>query len=240
MDLQYLVTGTGRCGTVFMARLLTSVGVPCGHETIFDWQGQYGAKQRLTGKRKLELSIASRRQFNPVTEQSQTVSEWVNPSEIVAESSYMAAPFLEEITCPVIHVVRHPVKVVRSFCDYIGYFQTQNSGNTYERFMYRYVPDLKLDMPQYDRGCLYYVLWNEMIERHESALFHRVEDGSEPVLEYLAKQGPCFNERGTNTYQKKTAQRFDVDKIASQEIKSRFVAIGERYGYNMSPECLLL
>jgi hypothetical protein len=32
MGMRYLVVGTGRCGTVYMAKLLSSVGVPCGHE----------------------------------------------------------------------------------------------------------------------------------------------------------------------------------------------------------------
>ena len=33
--LDFLVTGTGRCGTVYMAELLTSLGIPCGHESLF-------------------------------------------------------------------------------------------------------------------------------------------------------------------------------------------------------------
>ena len=39
MKLKYLVTGTGRSGTVYMARLLTSLGIPCSHEMIFDYRG---------------------------------------------------------------------------------------------------------------------------------------------------------------------------------------------------------
>lgn len=35
MNVKYVVTGTGRCGTGFMSKLLTSAGVPCGHEAIF-------------------------------------------------------------------------------------------------------------------------------------------------------------------------------------------------------------
>ena len=36
IDLEYLVTGTGRCGTVNLAMTLTSVGVPCSHERFFN------------------------------------------------------------------------------------------------------------------------------------------------------------------------------------------------------------
>src|SRR6516165_7960197 len=34
--LQYLVVGTGRSGTVYLARLLTSIKIPCGHERVFN------------------------------------------------------------------------------------------------------------------------------------------------------------------------------------------------------------
>ena len=33
--LQYAITGTGRSGTVYLANLLTSAALPCGHESIF-------------------------------------------------------------------------------------------------------------------------------------------------------------------------------------------------------------
>jgi hypothetical protein len=36
---RFVITGTGRCGTVFTARLLTNVGVPCGHEDVFTKKG---------------------------------------------------------------------------------------------------------------------------------------------------------------------------------------------------------
>ena len=33
--LKIVVTGTGRCGTLFFSRLLSGVGVKCGHEQVF-------------------------------------------------------------------------------------------------------------------------------------------------------------------------------------------------------------
>ena len=50
MNLKYIIASTGRSGTVYMARLLTSVGVPCGHESIFTWQGIEKAKKILDGQ----------------------------------------------------------------------------------------------------------------------------------------------------------------------------------------------
>lgn len=37
--LKYIITGTGRCGTGYAARLLSSAGMPCGHETVFSFDG---------------------------------------------------------------------------------------------------------------------------------------------------------------------------------------------------------
>jgi hypothetical protein len=33
--IQLLVTGTGRCGTGYVAELLTAAGIPCGHEDVY-------------------------------------------------------------------------------------------------------------------------------------------------------------------------------------------------------------
>lgn len=33
---RFVVTGSGRCGTTWLARALTRVGVPCGHEEVFN------------------------------------------------------------------------------------------------------------------------------------------------------------------------------------------------------------
>lgn len=37
--LKYVVTGAGRSGTGYMSKLLTSVGIPCGHEQVFGLDG---------------------------------------------------------------------------------------------------------------------------------------------------------------------------------------------------------
>lgn len=36
---RFVVTGSGRCGTKYMSRLLTSAGAPCGHEQVFNAGG---------------------------------------------------------------------------------------------------------------------------------------------------------------------------------------------------------
>ena len=65
--LRVVVTGTGRSGTGFAARWLTSAGIPCGHEAFFSHRGYDKALVRLDLKY----------------------------PELAAESSWMAAPYLD-------------------------------------------------------------------------------------------------------------------------------------------------
>jgi len=44
----------------YMAKLLSSVEIPCGHETIFSIDGLDGARQRLSGEKTLGLSAISK------------------------------------------------------------------------------------------------------------------------------------------------------------------------------------
>lgn len=224
-----------------MARFLTSLGIPCGHESIFDWNGLEIALRRLQGQEPKVLSVISQENCH--------APEWVDPESIEAESSYMAAPYLDHDVLRktvIIHLVRHPVKVVNSFCNYHGYFQDPKQyKEDWEGFIYSHLPDLTdPSLTHYDRACLYYVLWNEMIE-HKLAFrgffFHRIENDPSQVADFLDMTMPptAFNDNSINTL-KKACKPFDVRLISSQEIKKRFMDIGERYGYNMKSENLLI
>lgn len=241
MKLSYLVTGTGRSGTVYMARLLTSVGIQCGHEAIFDWQGIRGAERRLSGEQQIEASYASRTRWD--NGKWVPLEKWLDTEEIQAESSYLAAPFLKEKLLegvPVIHVVRDPIKVINSFCNYIGYFSSHVGTNSYEQFVYRTIPELQNPMPAYDRACMFWVKWNRMVEDSSPDLFYRVEDDPSAVLEFLGKSGAHFDEKDINSYKKSNSERFCLDKIQDSRIKSEFIDTGRRYGYKMKSEYLLM
>jgi len=239
MELKYIITGTGRCGTVFVARLLTSVGIPCGHESIFDWRGPRWAEKRLAGEEPLQTSFVSKAKYDG--KEWRDIDEWINLNDLQAESSYMSAPFLGEMLegVPVIHVVRNPIKVVNSFCNYIDYFKGGEGTNSYEQLIYRHIPELKEDMPQYDRACLYYVRWNQMIEKHD-AFFYKIEDGPQPLLDFLGASGDHFDDRNVNTLQRRCNNRFTANQIESKEIQEEFIEMGTRYGYNMSLKMMVI
>lgn len=244
MKLNYVVVGTGRSGTVFMARLLTSVGIPCSHEMLFDYSGLDKALKRMNGESDLELSWTSRSIY--LNNRAVEIDPWLSDlTAIQAEASFMAVPFLNNAVfddCKVIHVVRDPVKVVNSFCNYIDYFKSGIPTNAYETFIYEQIPELKDDLTQYDRAALYCVKWNQMIERHKVDLFHKIEDGPDSVMSFLGKSGPHFQDDTINTYKARSVSkdRFCIDRIKNRDIFKDFVAMGRRYGYPMKSEYLFI
>jgi len=240
-QLKYIVTGTGRCGTVYVARLLSQIGVPCGHETIFMSDGIQRALRRLVGDERLDLSFCSTNNRQSDGTWFPSGLTWVDPDQIVADSSYMAAPYLSEFqSAKIIHLVRHPVRVVNSFCNYLDYFKSNDPQNDYERHIYGVLPELTEKMSQYDRGALYYVLWNDLIEQRTDKITHRIEDGPQKLLKMLGFQDKhhTFDDPNVNSFQH-PRQRFCVDDL-SEEIWDLFKESGAKYGYNLSSEYLLI
>lgn len=239
IQLKYLVTGTGRCGTVFFARLLTSLGIPCGHEVIFDYRGWDTAQLRLKGESPLQLSYVSIAKYD--FGKWLPLPEWLpDLSVIQAESSYMAAPFLSRTNIPSVHVVRNPIRVVTSFCHHVKYFLKEKPTNGYEEFIYEILPELRSKLPQPDRACLYYILWNQMITRQEPTYFYRAEDLPEKLMQEWGLTGNPFKDSTVNTLRQPGSVRFSLDQIESQTIKDQFINLGKEYGYTMDSEYLLV
>ena len=47
---RFLIVGSGRCGTGFAAKALTLMGLPCGHEAVYDWnESTSGTEDRWDG-----------------------------------------------------------------------------------------------------------------------------------------------------------------------------------------------
>lgn len=241
IKLDYLITGTGRCGTVYLARCLTKWGIPCGHESIFTYEGVRGAIRRLNKEVPISLSVASKMDWTP--ENVVHNPDYVDVSNLRADSSYMAAIDLgTEIlyNTKIIHVVRHPFKVIHSFVNHIDYFKGGNPFSlVYEQFIYRNMPVLKQEMPPYDKASLFYVLWNELIEPHAD-LFYRLEDDVKLVQDFLGVSGDPFPNTKINTFKKPVDSYFDIMDIQDRKIKDQLVAKGEQYGYDMTSKYLLI
>lgn len=236
MFLKYLITGTGRSGTVYVARMLTKLGLTCGHECVFDHNGYEHVKRTLKNNQIIQMSNTSI--YN--LEGDKNIKGWPPQKEaIVADSSYMAAPFLneEEITgVEKYHVVRDLTLVVHSFVHHIGYFKKDHATNQHEAFIYEHLPELKGNMPQYDRAALYVARWNGMISK-TLPNFYRLEDQMPLLVSTLGLHGEIYENYRANTYQKDTGSRFYVEKIQSKTIKEEFVSSLQHYGYGGSHIC---
>lgn len=236
VDLKFVVTGTGRCGTVFMANLLTSMGWPCGHEAVFGPHGVGRAREVLSGIRPPENSEISRN--------GDILSEGEG---IVGDSSYMAAPFLKEVDALVVHLVRNPIDVVASlvggmFRNFSGssptHFEDIPDHILYEGFMYENLPELGGEMPQLDRGCLFYMRWNEMIEASGRVdVFHRVEDPADRIRKLFGGGCGHYSDTRCNSFSEHS-RRWSTREIQDPRIRSEMRDIMKRYGYRERPRIL--
>ena len=239
------MVGTGRCGTVFFAKLLTSLGIPCGHETFFQCDGMEYNLARLENSPdmpSLGVSATARRA-------SENEVWFGKDRKLQADASYMAAPFLDQPyldKTSIIHVVRNPIKVINSFIGF-GYFkpgihttvETTNgwvySEGDYHRFIYENVPELYSEgLTQIDKAALYYVRWNELIEKKSARLrylFQRSEDDYKELFDFLGVSGE-------GAYSNKLANAGGaadtitcLDDIPNQDCREQLAEIGSRYGY---------
>lgn len=216
-----------------MANYLTSAGIPCSHEAIFTFEGREHALKVLSGEEKPVNSKISK---------GDNLSEY--EVDIVAESSYMAAPFLKEFSGPkVVHVVRNPKSVVSSFLEFNFFTQShpvEFSHNPdhvkYERFIYSHLPSLTLEMPQLDRTCLYWVEWNELISSSGRAgCIHRIEDDPADLRDFLGSEGNYHNNR-CNSVRKQPRIRWSSSDIEDETIRKRFLDLAGLYGYSKKME----
>jgi hypothetical protein len=236
INLDFLVTGTGRCGTVYMAKLLSSLGIMCGHEAIFTFDGFDRAKDRLQKKSKIfssECSIIN-------IKSKESIPNWFDPQKIQADSSYLAAPFLKENilqNTKIIHLVRSPLKVISSHVLDVNFFKYPNDKQIlWQNFVLTYLPKLKDITTEIERACYYYIQWNDMIQKSRECFLHKIEDGCTlSLLNFLgiseAKENLEISTE-TNSWgiRKKDLRLEDIPKGI---IKNKFIECAEKYGYQI-------
>lgn len=240
--LKYVVVGTGRCGTVYMAKLLTSLGIPCGHECIFSCEGLIAAKEKLSGKLPIEMSLISKLGHYAEELEGQ---QWLGDnSNIIAESSYMAVPFLQDKCLEdtkIIHVIRNPVKVINSFVHGFKYFNFRtcrsNSSKPYHDFIFSHVPEL-LDesLDAVSRCALYWVRWNEMIEKNSKNKDYIVQQVEKPFSKLFDFLGL---EKVENYYLNSSVNHKlglkdkikDIREIPNSKIRDLVIGYGRKHRY---------
>ena len=206
--MRYLVTGTGRCGTGYIAQVLNSVGIQCTHEQIFNQNGIGFAREQI-----------AIRKAHP---------EW----GWEGESSWYAAfyldnPVLDGVT--IVHLVRHPKDVIDSQL-------SMGNWNIYrgKEVLLQYLPTLANYVERIDLSAHWYLEWNRKIEPY-AHIFHRVEDDVRLLLDklgiiYAGKS--LFDDKKYNT---RRTYPSDVDLRAdlSEPLRSGILEMGQQYGYTV-------
>lgn len=229
--IKFIVTSTGRSGSVYFARILTDWGIPCGHESIFNEEKEEIVLSRFYGQKPITFSKVSENHG------------WMDSPEIIADSSYMAVPYLDykDINkIPIIHIVRNPLAVISSFVKDLQYF-CDKSNNLYnekhwEEWIYTNNPEINLTQNPLERACCHWFNWNIKIEKaskNREYYFHRVEDKfNDDFFKFIGieKQPVGFLNKKVNTMKKRT-EDFKVDDIPNGKIKDDFIALMKKYGY---------
>jgi hypothetical protein len=227
MALEIIVTGLQRSGTVYMAKLLTSLGLVCGHESIFTPDGLSGVYARLRGKRKIETSI--------ISYEKKLDDDWFDASLQVADSSYLAAPYLSFFDAKIIHIVRNPLYVISSIF-YDAAFWSDPRQEPYREYVFKHLQHLQKVKCDMERLMIYYVEWNELIECNYKNL---------PYLRYTVEQEPddnlfnflgftpkenIFNDKKSNSWQMRS-HNFTYKDLPRGKARNQFLDIIEKYGY---------
>jgi hypothetical protein len=249
-NLDFLVTGTGRCGTVYMAELLTSLGIPCGHESFF--QMPENSKQVNQVKNKFEKIIMKKAkpELSKISLQGDLAKKypnfwhsprtpWVSTSEVIADSSYFSAPFLNHDllkNTKIIHVVRHPLDVISSFVEDFNYFQKTSAPtnddeiDAPQQFIYKNLPILSKKLNQINRCATYYIEWNKMIESNKIDLLIQVEKAPLELMNYLNIKTKSYYKDKTRNSRKIKRPTIKLKDI-HPNIRKKLIQIGIRYGY---------
>jgi hypothetical protein len=147
----------------------------------------------------------------------------------------MAVPRLEQgqaNDAAVVHIVRHPVAVVRSLVG-TGFFDLQD--NAYSRFM-----RLNFDVrgEPIDDAMRWYVEWNLRCEMLSKNVF-RVEELADFKSEFTACLGRRYKGaeikvgKVSTTFNHRARAAIGVVDLSVRPSFNRFVAAAKRYGYSI-------
>lgn len=207
--MKYLITGTGRCGTGYVAQVLNSTGdTKCTHERVFNAQGIEFARRRIIERRN-----------NPHW-------GWEGESSWYA-AMYLDDPILDGIT--IVHLVRHPKEVIDSQLSMGNWTHPAYDG---AKTLLPYLPGLALCQSPLEMSAYWYVEWNRKVEPHADT-FHRVEDDVRLLLDKLGIDYAgkiLFDDKKYNT-RRTYPSDVDLKTDLTDPLRSEILEMAHRYGY---------
>lgn len=225
--LRFVVTGCSRSGTGYAARLFSELGIPCGHEALFNVH-----RLRPGG-----------------SAPPPDYSRWAG------EASFLAAPFLEALPREtlVLHQLRNPLDVVRSHMG-IRFFADRREpsihlAENHADFLHvirRSAPDVFLERDECTRCAVYWVRWNQIVERSARRarldyVRYRLEDLDAPLLEtLLARMGAevtrdriedVLSRVPHDVNHRSRDESVTFDRVRTGSSRKALCALARRYGY---------
>ena len=169
------------------------------------------------------------------------------PTYFRGEASWVAAPFLDSLPegSVVLHQVRHPLGVIRSF-GRMGFFD-QNQG-PFRRFAEAHCPTVSQGTVL-ERLMSYWMDWNLMVEKASELpgltyLRYRIEDMSPSLMKRICEYGDFQSSNGaieatldslpTNFHtrgSKAKDHEIDWETLPNPRLRGRLTDLAERYGY---------
>lgn len=138
--IDFVITGTGRSGTKWVAEALTAGGVPCAHEhACSSWTDDYSDDQ-----------------------------VWRDAPSGVGESSWQAAPFVGEMRASgvlAVHLVRHPVEVASSMIANRMLVPGEDGILPWHRFITEHIGDWIWRLHPHDRALQFWIDWNLLVKQ---------------------------------------------------------------------------
>lgn len=214
--LRILIVGTGRCGTGWLADALSKSQISCGHEAIFNHWSEEKVKKNYMS------------------------------SGYAAESAWPAAPFIGrpwfDSTVKVVHMVRNPRDVVKSFYD-LNFFSSDRVAKPLNQIVYKNTSITADSQDRLSSAVQHYIEWNRLIEqrlensdnpniliRFESLLSSL--DDRERLQSFLGKRVEFEVVRvNEKTTEKEAEQGADFAEILAERELLKLSRAGSAYGY---------
>jgi hypothetical protein len=215
--LRFVILSTGRAGSGSTAATLNCLGIPCGHESV----------------------------FNPYTHQIPLEDMLVQGEGLMGDSSWPAVARIDELPedLELFHLVRNPLKYVNSLTQPPGYWA--GSGGPYTQLKRDTLPEIP-EGPEELCSMIHWVRWNEMIEKRVPAERRfRLEDEWTYLLAAVsgvAADSPemleAISEGRTIRENKHRAGEalFQSDDLRVFDIYPEFEAKAEEYGYDLTED----
>lgn len=236
LKLKFLITGVPKGATTYMCKLLTSLDIMCGHESIFKYYGLEYAKRVLKKEIKATTSYCS--SFNQITQERKNFN--FNPNIQQAESSYMSAPFLSDKILEdtkIIFVVRNPWNTATSFHHAAKmWHKTSQGSQPYIKFCEQHAPDVILEDKTINKSIRFIISWFKLIEKNipkNNIIFQAEKQITPELLNFLeikdVKKQP-FNNIKENSW--RTGKEIPIKKtdIASHLLND-WLNICDKYDY---------